>query len=361
MKNNRCFIIGLGSSINKQDLKLLKNEDVIGMSSLHKHPDIDIINPKYYLITRIIQHLKYYTEKDLLSLLTDIDKTLSNKTIICADINDKDFFYKHSIFNKKEIIWISYSNVEFSIKERKFLDFCFVSESAIQLSLYLNYESIYLVGFDHDWFNGAIQYFDTKKVRKNFKKVDSNFIKNHSFDSQYLMEQYTKTFNQYKLFYSLKENIYNVNSNKKTYVDTFPKMDYNKLLKRTDEKKLQKKAKNKFIKTPYKNMTLEFSNKLRNLYLQIESLPSNNTYIIYGAGSIGKIISKLLKTDSYYFIDKTSNNMDRIISKGEIYSVSNLNNISYDYIIISVLSYEKEIISYLKAQFDIDDDIIITF
>ena len=360
MEKNRCFIIGLGSSINKQDLKLLKNEDVIGMSSLHKHPDIDIINPKYYLITRIVQHLKYYAEKDLLLLLTDIDKTLSNSTIICADINDKDFFNEHSIFTKKEIIWVSYSNVEFSIEEKKFLDFCFVSESAIQLSLYLNYNSIYLLGFDHDWFNGAIQYFDTKKVRKNFKKVDKNFVRNHSFDSQYMMEQYTKTFNQYKLFYSLKENIYNVNSNKKTYVDTFPKLDYNKLLKKTNEEDLQKKAKKKFIKIPYKNMNLEFPNKLRDLYLQIESLCADNTYVIYGAGSIGKIISKLLKTDSYYFIDKTSNNINNSPTKGEIYSISNLNNISYDYIIISVLSYEKEIINYLKAQFDIDDDIIIT-
>ena len=48
--NDRCFIVGTGPSIKNQDLKLLENETVIGVSGLFQHKDIHIINPRYYVL-----------------------------------------------------------------------------------------------------------------------------------------------------------------------------------------------------------------------------------------------------------------------------------------------------------------------
>ena len=51
--DKRCFIIGLGASIKEQDLTLLKDEIVIGVSSLFNHKDISLIQPNYYVLSPV--------------------------------------------------------------------------------------------------------------------------------------------------------------------------------------------------------------------------------------------------------------------------------------------------------------------
>ena len=48
-KGQRCFILGSGPSINKQNLKPLKNEICFAMSMFYLHKDIKEINPLYHV------------------------------------------------------------------------------------------------------------------------------------------------------------------------------------------------------------------------------------------------------------------------------------------------------------------------
>lgn len=234
---NRCFIVGTGSSLKEQDLKLLKNEIVIGVSGLYNHEDIKVINPKYYVNPSIFKsHSKYYEEEKFLHYLIDMDKELVNTTIMFFDILDKKYIDKYKLFKNKKVIWKSYKT--WNNSDIKTIDLgslpsiWSVSESAIQIALYLGFERIYLLGFDHDWFNGLFNYaFDNNKARKHFNESSEEICKKFNIDSEFQMIRHAKIFNKYKKLYKLKKNIYNANANKNSYVDTFPKVVYEDLFK----------------------------------------------------------------------------------------------------------------------------------
>ena len=54
-KGERCFILGSGHSILKQDLTKLRGEIVITQNHFHVHPDIDVIQPKYHCVVPMYQ------------------------------------------------------------------------------------------------------------------------------------------------------------------------------------------------------------------------------------------------------------------------------------------------------------------
>ena len=90
--NKRCFIIGLGTSINKQDLKLLKDEIVIGISSLFNHKDLEYIQPNYYVLSPVIDnHSKYVNKDNLIKWLQAMDEKLDNSVVMFIYIGDKKY------------------------------------------------------------------------------------------------------------------------------------------------------------------------------------------------------------------------------------------------------------------------------
>jgi len=236
-KGNRCFIVATGSSIKNQDLKLLENEIVIGVSGLYNHADIDIMNPKYYINPPIFKsHSKYNKEENFIDYLNDMDKSLNDDTIMFFDINDKIYIDKYSLFSNKKIIWKNYERWNESdihnIKLNALPSIWSVSESSIQIALYLGFDKIYLIGFDHDWFNGLFNYgFSYEKARKYFEKDEKKVAKDHNIDSEFQMIRHAKIFNKYKKLYAFRKNIYNANADQNSYVDTFPKVKYEDLFK----------------------------------------------------------------------------------------------------------------------------------
>jgi len=227
---DRCFIIGTGPSIKEQDLTLLKDEIVIGVSGLFQHKDIKIINPLYYVLPPVFRgHGKLYDEKNFISWLQNMDKALNDTTIMILDISDKKYVDKYQIFQNKEIIWKNYLpwNIEQNIDNIEILSMpgiWSVSESAIQSALYLGFKKIYILGFDHTWFDDIWDHF-TDNYMKDFNQEKLNACKEW-VDSEHEMIRHAKIFNKYKKLYALKKNIYNANADQNSYVDAFPKVKY---------------------------------------------------------------------------------------------------------------------------------------
>ena len=78
-------------------------------------------------------------------------------------------------------------------------------------------------------------------------------------------------------------------------------------------------------------------------HLSIFSKDRGHKYLIYGNGTFGKIIYQVLQNSIIGFVDKDTSDYDY----------------SYDYIIISVLGREKEIVRHLQDTFNIQKDKII--
>lgn len=236
-KKDRCFIVGTGSSIKEQDLKLLKDEFVIGVSGLFTHKDIKNIKLNYYVLAPVFEyHAKYNDKQNYINWLKDMDQTLNDDIVMFIHIGDKKYLEENNIFENKIIYWNDYSAWQ-EIAKIKNIDLEYipeiysVSETAISTALYMGFKEIYLVGFDHDWFDDTYKYFDNKTYMKHWKGLEQK-SKEMGVDAEFQMRRHAQIFNKYKKLFALKQNIYNANANLNSYLDTFPKVKYEELFEK---------------------------------------------------------------------------------------------------------------------------------
>jgi hypothetical protein len=350
-QNNRCFIIAPGPSIKEQDLKLLKGEIVFSMSGFVKHSDFHIIKPKYHIVNRIVHHLVYYEATIFIKNLEEMDSILPDDVILFADIADKEFFSENNLFTNKRIVWRRYVNWD----ENDIVDLSldtmpnaqFLVESSLYIALYLGFSNIYVLGMDKNWLNdGIYTYFDTKKVMGHIQDDTQKRKEKNSLDSETIMNQIIESLRKLKKLYLYRENIFNLNANQNTYVDVFPMIQYETLMNdMANELLLIQNAKSSFVKVPSTtSIRKNFSSFYSNCFDKIISLSmQNKKYLIYGQGTFGKTIYKLIPDNIVGFIDHKTEQIDY----------------NYDYIIISLLGREEEVIKYLKERFDINKNRII--
>ncbi|MDX3960455.1 class I SAM-dependent methyltransferase [Aliarcobacter skirrowii] len=96
--------------------------------------------------------------------------------------------------------------------------------------------------------------------------------------------------------------------------------------------------------------------KLLKLYNQIEKLKNNgNKFLIYGYGSMAKIIESLMPKQITGFIDL---NYDKLNNE-KVFSIENGLKKDFDFILISILGREEEVIDSLINEYSIQKDKII--
>lgn len=376
-KGNRCFIIATGSSIKYQDLTILKEEIVISVSGLYMHKDINIINPKYHVLPNVFgDHKEITEEKKHVQWLNDMNINLPSSTIMIMSTKDKSYIEKYQLFKDRKIFLKNYTRYcetddIFDIDINQMPNIWSISEGVIQTALFLGFKEIFLLGFDHDWFNGALVHFNGSEYLKfNNTDIKQEIVNIHGMDSEFQMMRHAKIFNKYKKLYSLKENIYNANYDQNTYVDTFPKVNYEKLFNNNYESELINSKKNfvkiksQFMATHLTNILFQphekiaFSMLYNKNFNMLQELEGSN-YVIYGHGTIGKTIYKLIEDKILAFVDQNSNLISKNIKKGEVYSPENLINMPYNKIIITVFGREDNITNYLVKDLNINTNKLI--
>ena len=226
----RCFILGSGSSVKLQDIKKLSGEIVMSVSNSFVHPDFQFIKPMYHILPPVFRsHSHLYEKSKFVEWLKEMDSKIFDAEII-LHIFDKQIVDENSIFKNRKMHWIEYThwNEDFNtpIDPRSIPHIWSVSEAAITMAVYMGFEKIYLLGFDHDWFNGPLNYFydEKKEHRVQPTKEALRFA-----DSEFQMRRHASIFKKYKYLYSLRQNIFNANAERNSYVDVFPKVEYDSL------------------------------------------------------------------------------------------------------------------------------------
>lgn len=227
-----CFVIGAGSSIKSQNIENLSGKKCISVSNVYVHPKINAIRPAYHVLPNIFKHhAKIYEEKKFVEWLSDMDRVLPSVTKIVMHIEDKTHIDKFDLFRKRDVSWYGHMKWDegriTELNPESFPSVWSVSETALALAIYLGFSSIYLLGIDHDWFNGLFNYFFDHKTQHilapDEKKID--FV-----DSEFQMRRHAYIFKKYKELYRLHGRIFNCNSNKNSYVDIFPKLELDEVL-----------------------------------------------------------------------------------------------------------------------------------
>ena len=149
-KNNRCFIIGTGPSLNDVDVSLLENEITLGMSRVMLHPNLHI---KYYCVEgeRTVKSTHY----EIWDLKCDAKFIPYRYSYLDFGINTVFVNFPH--FPKK------IPNFSFDCAEVVYWG-CNVLYMALQLATYMGCNPIYLIGID--WFASE------KDMTKHFHAPD---------------------------------------------------------------------------------------------------------------------------------------------------------------------------------------------
>lgn len=230
-QGTRCFILGAGSSVSSQDIRKLSGDIVISVSNTFVHPDFSIIRPRYHVLPPLLKyHGGLHTEEKFVGWLSVMEIATCGADMF-MHIGDRQMIENNRLFTKQRVFWVDYTekwdaNPATPVNLACIPPIGSVSELALTVAVHLGFDQIYLIGLDHDWFNGLHVYFyDHKKehaLRPN--ESDLRFI-----DSEFQMRRHADIFRKYKYLNALRHNIYNANANANHYLDVFPKVVFDKL------------------------------------------------------------------------------------------------------------------------------------
>ncbi|RRB04225.1 6-hydroxymethylpterin diphosphokinase MptE-like protein [Larkinella rosea] len=145
-KGKRCFIIGNGPSLNKLDLKKLKNEYTFGVNAIYLNYEKMQFHPTYYVLEDNLvaedrgAEIKKYTGPQYKFFGANLNYAVApdHKTInmnVIRTYSDVDSF-----------------DPQFSEKIVRFLGVGgSVTYLCLQLAYYMGFEKVYMIGFDHSY------------------------------------------------------------------------------------------------------------------------------------------------------------------------------------------------------------------
>ena len=234
----RCFIIGTGSSIKSQNLKLLKNDISMGLNEFFLHPDYNEIKPKYVVFSGFGIH-NVPAEKQIL-WYQDYEKRIAGISTPIINICDYNYISKNKLLTKSGIKFMRYEN-NFDVILEEGIDATKnmyasqgVGAMAIQNAIYIGFKEIVLVGFDHDW---LLRMFDSKPT--HFYDHNTSIIyKGHreveGITLQYQLQSLSKLFLNYIQLkkYADKKGVTILNATEGGMLDVFPLVDFESLFKK---------------------------------------------------------------------------------------------------------------------------------
>lgn len=227
-RGERCFILGNGPSLNKQNLTLISNEVSFVTNSFVLHKDFCDIAPNYYCIS----DARIYADNKEENILRSIGKYLNFKgsklllfvpirfwfSLRFKSIIKSNTFYINFQSNRK--IWED-GNFSIDIKNgvnwghTVILDFC------LPIAFYMGFDEVYLLGCDMD-------FSDDKHGNHFYKEIDTNRVKK---DEKERGLWYKIVFRSYEaaktVFVDNGRVIYNATNGGK--LEIFPRVDFESL------------------------------------------------------------------------------------------------------------------------------------
>ena len=226
----RCFVIGNGPSLNKQDLSLLSNEITVVMNHFYKHPVIEKWQPKYYCFSDpLLFSVSTYAENFYQNLR---QKVHSSKFLLPV-------YAKNVVENQK---WLPVDRTYYAAYRGTLsngLNYNIdltesipgvqsTSQLAIMWALYMGCSPIYLIGLDHDWlgYRGMDKHFYAEKTIENSLEAHNGDLGPMRYQKK--LELVLLSWNGYNNLsaYTSQEGIKIINLTNGGFLDVFERMNY---------------------------------------------------------------------------------------------------------------------------------------
>jgi hypothetical protein len=150
----RCFIIGNGPSLNKQDLTYLDCEITIVMNHFYKHPILERWQPTFYCAA---DHPDYWTYHDIEAIKSGARRIHPRAYFVLLSMKPTVERFdmlplEKTYYLKGDGPWIGWPSRRYSWDLTKLIPCAFTTvHMAMLVALYAGCSPIYLIGLDHDW------------------------------------------------------------------------------------------------------------------------------------------------------------------------------------------------------------------
>lgn len=228
----RCFILATGPSINKQNLRRLKDEKCIALSNFLVHPEFDLIHPEYYCIAPYHEPI---TVQAWHNWIKELDSGAGN-AVMFSSLADRERNQYNGAFENRQIHYLKFGAPLRTLLARG-ADLTHpvpgpqsVTIMALMIAIYMGFEKIYLLGCDHDWIlhlGESSHFYDEDQHALNRNGYDEWF----GPDLSYYCKSYVRLWKQYKSILSVarSRNISIYNATSGGLLDVFPRVNFDSL------------------------------------------------------------------------------------------------------------------------------------
>jgi hypothetical protein len=150
----RCFIACNGPSVKAQNLKALKGEVVISVSSGYHHPDYQEYSPRYHCTPQFTMS-SAFTEDIAVRWLREMHTRVGNAEIFHS-IQEAPLIQRHNLYPGRQVNFLCMAG-SFTGNPHQKIDLTRIVPSvttvpimALMIALYMGFKEIYLLGTDHD-------------------------------------------------------------------------------------------------------------------------------------------------------------------------------------------------------------------
>src|SRR5579883_142584 len=170
-RGSRVFILCNGPSVKQQNIRPLKDELVISVSSGYLHPDYAEIAPRYHCVPQITYGMM--TREDLIAWFREMHDHLGAATLILSK-TEEALVREEGLFPGRDVRYVQLSGSFSDLPPGTIPDLTTSIPSvqsvpilALMLAMYMGGNKLYLLGTDHDHFrSGEYKYFYEPTVLK---------------------------------------------------------------------------------------------------------------------------------------------------------------------------------------------------
>ncbi len=238
-----AFLLGSGPSIKNQNLQLLRDQNIISLNNAFVFDGYEEFvtgeGGKFHLIAPIHPPI---SEIDWVSWLSEMEKKIPENVILVfgLNFNKVNVHYlvsKYKLFKKHKIIWYLATRPFFKKKlDQKISDInkpIFAAEAAsiygIMVADFLGFDSLYLLGMDHDYFLHSHSSEMRAYKEAEHQKHEQNQDLDDDFYIQELFSLYKISIKYKFLKESLRINVLNASAG--GVLKIFERCSYEKLFK----------------------------------------------------------------------------------------------------------------------------------
>lgn len=229
-KGHRCFVIGNGPSLNKQDLSLLSNEITIVVNAFWKNNIVGKWQPTYYCFTDPILFNGSIQAKDFFRNL----QQKINSSIFLAPIFAKNIIENQKLLPPEKVYYVVNrgklsESLNYNIDLTKSIPGVInVIELGIMWAIYMGFSQIYLIGLDHSWLShkGTDKYF--------YRDTIENSSKVHY---EHILKCVLELWRGYETILKIasNKNINIINATEGGFLDVFERVNYESIFHNTEK------------------------------------------------------------------------------------------------------------------------------